>query len=474
VLKYLSETSRLFQMVFFVVLARRFGPSVLGDVTVLITIGSAVALLIGDLGINVTTIARMSGSTESERAEVASEALFWKNAISILALLPICAGLYLTRSSESWIVLLAVAAISLSSVWLEFLCALTNGVNRLGVEVWLRIAYRGIVYGGAALVALFASVSADLVYMAVSAAVTLAAGFVLLRRQLIPVRISYRPSHGLSLLKLSLPVWVTQLAQLTYLRFDIAILGLLHVAAREIGWYAAAWKIADVLTGVPALLSAAALPLISGSSSKKSVSVIAPGYLKLMYVLPFFFVLPLAIGAGWITRLLYGDSFTGTPWVLRVLVWAVAPIFVHTFLAVLAVATKRQAQAAKIATAASILNILAAAVLVPMFGYEAMAIISLSANSLFACAMVFRFRDLTESAQFGTALKSIMSALAIYWIFSSLVAATHPLLAIFGGAGAYCFALLLLRVFTLGDLGRGWRFFVAFVLKRPVERGATA
>ncbi len=460
-------------MVFFVVIARRFGPSVLGDVTVLITIGSAVALLIGDLGINVTTIAGMSGAVESDRVEVASEALFWKNAISMVALLPICIGLYLTRSGESWIVLLAVAAISLSSVWLEFLCALTNGLNRLGAEVWMRIIYRGVVYGGAALLALFASVKTDLVYMAISAMVTLAGAFVLLQGRLLPVRVFYRPKQGLGLLKLSLPVWVTQLAQLTYLRFDIAILGLLHVAAREVGWYAAAWKIADVLTGVPALLSAAALPLISGSSGKTSVSVIAPLYLKLMYVLPFFFVLPLAIGSGWITHLLYGDGFTGTPWVLRVLVWAVAPIFVHTFLAVLAVATKRQSQAAKLAAIASILNILAAVVLVPVFGYQAMAVISLSANSLFAGAMVFRYRDLTESSQFSTALKSVTSGLVIYWIFSTLVAATHPLLATIGGVTAYCAALLLLRVFTMDDLNGGWRFLIAFV-KRGTVNGFNA
>ncbi len=130
------------------------------------------------------------------------------------------------------------------------------------------------------------------------------------------------------LLRDSLPVWVTQLAQLSYLRFDIVILGFVHVATREIGWYAAAWKIADVLSVVPALLSGAALPLISGGE-QSSVPVIAPRYLKLMYVLPFLFALPLAIGAGWITRLFYGVSFTGTPEVLRILVWAVVP-FLYT------------------------------------------------------------------------------------------------------------------------------------------------
>ena len=83
VLKYLSETSEKTTMVFVVIALVRSERA--GDVTVLITIGSAVALLIGDLGINVTTIAGMSGAVESDLG-CCVRALFWKNAISMVAL----------------------------------------------------------------------------------------------------------------------------------------------------------------------------------------------------------------------------------------------------------------------------------------------------------------------------------------------------------------------------------------------------
>lgn len=474
-LKYAAETSRLFQMAFFVVVARVSGAGALGTLTLLIATGSLVALVTGDLGLNTTTIAKMSGGCDRERGEIASEALSWKAALSVVALLLICGALYLTRSTGSWAEILAAAVISLGSVWLEFLCALTNGLNRLDVEVWIRIAYRGVVYGGGTFVAFLGSLRTDLVFMAVAGVVVLSGALALIRRRLLrEVRAVYRPSSEIHLLKESLPVWVTQLAQLSYLRFDIVILGLVHVATREIGWYAAAWKIADVLSVVPALLSGAALPLISGGATRSSVAVIAPRYLKLMYVLPFLFALPLAIGAGWITRSFYGPGFDGTPAVLRILVWAVIPIFVHTFLATLAVAVGRQSEAAKLAAGASILTVVGALLLVPRLGYEAMAAVSLVANALFACAMIYRFRNVTECSYYPVALKSLGSALAVYWICSSFLSAVPPLLLVVGAVVAYCATLLLLRVFSISQLNRGRRIFMSLLWRRNAIGEASA
>lgn len=465
-LKYTSEISRLFQLAFFVVVARRFGAGELGRLTVLLMIGSTVMLLVGDLGINTTTIARMSGHDPQEQAKVASDALFWKNVLTMLTLVLICALMFLMRGTEKWIVILAVAAISLGSLWLEFLCALTNGVNRLDSEVWLRIAYRGVIYGGGTLVAFLASLNDDLVYMAAATVAVLVGATMLLNARLLPLKVLACPEAGTRLVRQALPVWITQLAQLSYLRFDMIILGFLNVAALQLGWYAAAWKIADVLTAIPALLSGAALPLISGKFSEMNLRLIAPRYLRLMYVLPFLFALPLALGANWITRLLYGDGFLGTPHVLRILIWALVPVFVHTFLAIVAVATSRQAEAAKFAMSASLLTVVSALIFVPKFGFEAMAVVSLVANLLFACAMVYKFRDVTGSTQFGIALRSVASAMGIYWICLHFQLGSHPAVLMAGGTSAYCLMLVLSRVITVRHMGHAWRFLAGLTWGR--------
>jgi O-antigen/teichoic acid export membrane protein len=465
-LKNISETSRLFQMAFFVIVARRFGAPALGSLIVLITIGSAVGLLFGDLGINTTMIARMSGSPEPGRKDVASEALYWKGVLSACTFVLTCAGMVLANRSGSWLEFTAVAVLSLGSLWLEFLCALTDGVNRFVGEVWLRMAYRGIVYGGGCLVALYSNLLSGLVYLGATTILVLAIAFLLVRLYLVPVALRFRPGRGFALLKESVPVWVTQLAQLTYLKFDVVILGLLHVAARETGWYASAWKIADVLTALPTLLAAAVLPLVGGAVPGMNVFLIAPKYLKTMYLLPFLFVLPLSIGAEWITRLLYGAGFAGTPKVLQILAWAVVPIFIHSFLAVVAVATRRQSEAAKLAATTSFLGLLAAVNLVPKFGYETMAVICLVANSLFACAMIYRFRDVTGSAQAATGLKSLGSAMGAYALCSLLPRGVHPVLMIVGGTAAYGAALLVLGVLRARDVNRGWQFLGSVLWNR--------
>ncbi len=116
ILKYAGELSRLFQLAFFVAAARRFGPAALGNLTVLLVTGSGVGLLLGDFGINTTIVAQMAGAPEFERRRMASEEFFWKNLLCLLSLAVMCAAMYLTRSSRSWLEIFAAALISLGGL----------------------------------------------------------------------------------------------------------------------------------------------------------------------------------------------------------------------------------------------------------------------------------------------------------------------------------------------------------------------
>lgn len=468
-LKNIAETSRLFQMAFFVVVARRFGPAPLGNLTVLLMVGSVVGLIFGDQGINLTMIARMSGSGGATREAIASTALRWKFVLSAFSFVSMIAAMRFCVRAGTWSEILAVTVISSGAIWHEFIAALTNGVNRLEVEARFRLLYRGVVYGSGAAICMFDGLAGTLVYMAVASVLMLAFGLFWIRARVVPLRFGLdRPTAGL--LRESFPMWVTQVSLLTYFKLDLVILGLFHVAARETGLYAGAWKIVDVLTAVPALLAAAALPLISGTSPETGASAIAPGYLKAMYVLPFLFVLPLATGAEWVSRFLYGGAFAGSVSILRVLVWALVPICVHSFHASLAVATHRQSQAAKAGAIIAALGLVAAVICVPRFGYESMALISLVVNSLFAASMIVRFRDLTDSTHLAFGLKSLASALAVYWLSFAFAAYMPPVLLMVSALLLYGLALLLVRVVTVRDLSRSWRLAGTLLWNRSVER----
>lgn len=473
-LKVLAASSLVFQAAFFVAIARRFGAGALGDLTVLLMIGSVVGLVFGDLGVNTTMVARMNGCKGANREKIASTGLFWKIVLSALSFVLMLAAMRLGVHFGTWPELLSVSLISLCSLWLAFLSSLTNGVNRLGAEAWLTALFRVTVYGAGFAVCFFGGIELTLAYMAVAGVVVLAASFHLLCRKVVPVGFPWQVGIVGGFLKESIPVWVTQVAQLTYLKLDMVILGVLHVAARETGWYAAAWKLTDVLTAVPSLLAGAVLPLISGALPGENASTMTPNYLKAMYVLPYFLVLPLVTGADWITQLLYGKAFTGTPEVLRVLVWALVPISIHTFLATVAVATGRQSEAARLGAVAAVLGLVAAAVLVPRFGYQSMAVISLVVNSLFACAMVYQFRDLAGSTRFVVGVKALLGALAVFWASALLAGHVPAPLGALASPCAYGLSLFLLGVVTVRDVNRGWRIVGSLFLTRTAGSGEPA
>lgn len=457
ILKYASELSRLFQFAFFIVIARVYGPADLGRLTVLLMIGSAVGLFFGDLGINTAVIARISRASGSERDALASQAWTWKLILNLVSAVLILGAIFAWAHPKSLLEVASILVISIGGVLFEFISAITNGVNRFDLELRLRFAYRGLVYGIGALVALRWSLETDLLVMAVSTIFVIVLAFLLCHRGLLRMHFSRRYAADLSLLRESVPVWITQFAQMTYLKFDVVVLGMLHVAAVQTGWYAAGWKIADVLTTVPSLLCGAALPLLCGSASGESVAAIAPRYLKFMYVLPFYFALPLSISSDWLTKVLYGESFTGTPHILRILVWAVVPIFVHSFLATISVAVRRQRQAAKLAAVTSAAGILSAIFLVPRFGYEAMAIVCLVANSLFALAMVIRFRDVT-GMHLADGMKCLGSALAVYLICRKFTPHFHPVLLAAMGVIFYSVALFATGVIRVQNVHVAFRY----------------
>ena len=471
-LKHVAETSRLFQIMFFLVVARRFGPTGLGDITLLLMIGSVAALVFGDLGLNVTVIARMSGSAEPARSNIASAGLLWKTVLSILSFIAMIAAMALWVRVGTWSEILAAALISCGSIWHEFIAALTNGMNRFEVEAWFRPLYRALVYGSGAAVCLFSGLEPALWCMGVAAIVVSSFGLGYVSGRL--VQLEFPASLNVRLLRESVPVWITQLSQLTFFKLDIVLLGILHVGVRETGWYAGAWKIVDVLTTVPALLAGAVLPLISGDSPGTDASAIAPGYLKAMYALPFLFVLPLAVGANWVSRVLYGTAFVATARSLGVLVWALVPIGIHSFLANVAVATNRQYEAAKAGAFAASVGLAAAALLVPRLGYEWMAIISLAANFLFGLLLVVRFRDVTGSMQISVGLKALASALSVYAASLMFVHDIPAPVLMIGAAGSYGVMLLLLGVVTFKDVSRGWRVVGARVSSRSAERISAA
>jgi hypothetical protein len=107
---------------------------------------------------------------------------------------------------------------------------------------------------------------------------------------------------------------------------------------------------------------------------------------------------------------------------------------------------------------------------VPRFGYEAMAVVCLVANSAFACAMIYKFRDVTEGMQSSVAVRSVASALGVCGICSLLDVAAHPAAVVLGGTAAYCLLMILTGVVTVRHINGGWRLVGSLYGNPPANK----
>ena len=129
---------------------------------------------------------------------------------------------------------------------------------------------------------------------------------------------------------------------------------------------------------------------------------------------------------------------------------------------------------AKLGIVTAVLGLLAAVVFVPVYGYQAIAVTSLAANSAFAVAMVHRFRNVTGSSQYTLGLKSLAGALAVYGVAVVWGGGIPPLVVIFGSIVSYGGAMLILGVFNLRDVSRGWRLAGSLLSNRTAGKVSVA
>jgi len=140
------------------------------------------------------------------------------------------------------------------------------------------------------------------------------------------------------------PLAVTIAFNLIYLKTDTLILSLVK-SEGEVGLYAAAYKIIDVLVTLPFMFLGIVLPLLTSSWLKKELD-----YFKAITQKSFDFLiiiaLPLVIGAQFLAtdlvKLIAGDEFAAAGPILQILILAAGLIFVSCLFSHLIIAIDRQ------------------------------------------------------------------------------------------------------------------------------------
>lgn len=333
-----------------------------------------------------------------------------------------------------------------------------NAMERMDLEAMIKVTGRF-----AALVAAGALLAAGLgvwgLVVGLLIANSLAACLSLYRLKVLQGFIpSWDPVFFKSLFKESLPLALTNIFILVYFRVDIVMMETMGLTFKEIGWYAAGVRMIDAAAMLPAMSSAALLPVLSSLTHKNSQAMkklYSQGQ-RLMLILG----LPSAVGL-WmirqdITTLVYGPSFAPTG---PVFIW-LAPVLGLLFLNFLQMAMLtsqgRQRLLAWATGACVLVNVGLNLWLIPAYGFMGAALATFITEAvLFVQCSYFIGKGRAAADILKTGLRPALAAV-VMGICLWLAGDWHVLLVIPAGIIIYATALFALKGLTKREVCELW------------------
>jgi O-antigen/teichoic acid export membrane protein len=452
--------SRLFFLLFFFYVARKFQTADFGALSVAISSTYILGVIFLDPGLNLSTIQLLVDRPE-ESASIASAIFSFK----CLMFIPMVVALYvISRAFEgrlpSFSVLLFAALYTLFTALLEYLCSVTNAFHRMDLEAALKVANRlSIVLFGAIALLIGRTMS---VLCAMWAATFLACvvALVLLRRQLVSITFAWDRTIIVEALKAGLPIAGTVIVGTIYLKWDLLMLSYFNVGKQEIGWYAGAFKIVEAFSALPSILGAALFPLILQlrTTNPGALDRLLGSSTKAILL----FSIPVAATISLFSRpiitAVYGKSYLPGAMILSVLIWCIVPIFLYFYLMFVNIASGHARHNLLAGCIALVAGLLANAVLVPRVGYIGVAWSALIANTSFALLAFWKVCRVFQNASLASMLlKSIVAGAFMVGLFFFLPMPASVQLV--SGLVAYLLVLVILGSLRGADISLAFRLF---------------
>jgi len=177
-----------------------------------------------------------------------------------------------------------------------------------------------------------------------------------------------------------------------YDRIDVVLLSVLagNFAA---GIYAVPYRALGALQILPFGIKTSVLPSISGNAvGKQGDKQLCSRMLSVMYLLALFPVLALTLLAGPLILLLFGKNYSPSVPVLRVLVWAVIPMFLNYGINTFLLARSRERVFVWTGLICTLVNVGANVVLIPRYSYYAAAAVTILTESVLLGLNLFIIR----------------------------------------------------------------------------------
>lgn len=436
-------------MLLYILLARWLGAGDFGRYSFALSYASLFMVVV-DLGTNLI-ITRELARDRSRLAEFTTRVNALKGASSLLTLGLIGLSLlFLPYDGQTRGLIMLMGLFVVGTGLLEYLCAVLSGLEHMALEAVLKTANKLLcLAGGAAGFFLYHSLSAVVAGILAGFALSLGLGYAFLFRLGSAPGLRWDWSWKKTLLGQSLPLITSWLFWNFYDNQDVVLLGFMGLPAEQVGRFAAAMKLIDVVRAAPVLLVGSVFPILSGysRSDPEKFSRLARFTVRLLLAVSIPIAAGLAALSGPVVRMIYGSDYAASAGVLSLAAWAVVGIFLNHLIINLLVALDLQGKTIAGAAAAAGFNLLILLALTPKYGLPGAGAALVLSEAVFLALNVFFLRGRIRifDGTFWSYLWKPAAAAAAMLAILRAGADWNLLLSAAAGAAAYAAALYLLR-----------------------------
>ncbi len=276
-------------------------------------------------------------------------------------------------------------------------------------------------------------------------AVSLVIALVLVRK-LIPLRPAFDGGHWWALIRDTLPYAAAIAISAIYFRVTIVLMSLVSNDAQT-GYFAASYRVIEVLVGVPLLVVGAAFPIISRAERDDATRLLYASQrtLDMMVIAGIWTTLVVAIAAPFVIDVLAGPKFEPSVETLRIQAVALACTFVSVTCGFMLLALRRHRAILLGNLVPLAFGVTLTLILAPSHGARGAAVATVVAEIGLAVVMLWLVRG-HGSGHIPLSLRGIATALLAGLVAAGAGAAlllwVHPLLAALGASLVYAGILL--------------------------------
>jgi O-antigen/teichoic acid export membrane protein len=421
--KIISTIVGLFSLA---LITRYLGQTGFGEYTTITTFLTFFAV-IADLGLTLVTVQMISGEKNEENKILNNLfSLRLVSAVLFISIAPLTV-IFFPYSATVKIGVLITAAAFVFPALNQVMIGLFQKKLNMDKSALAEIISRVILLIG---IILTQKLNAGLIGILIASVVSAAISFLLhyiFARKFAVIKIEFDLSLWKKIISRSWPLAITIVLNLIYMRADTLILSLFR-GPEVVGLYGAAYKIIDVLTTLPFMFAGLVLPILTAAWLENNHD-----YFKKILQKSFDFMaiiaIPLVIGTQFLGKSIMifvaGSSFAISGNILRILILAVAAIFLGTIFSHAVIAIDKQKKMIGFYVFTSISSLSAYLFFIPRYSYFGAAAVTIYSEvliAIFSAYCIFKYSRFVPSLKIF--IKSLFAS-AIMGIFIYLVPAKY-------------------------------------------------